>query len=130
MKDSSRIYKILEILCVLFWFLLDGFWLFEWEILTYIFAGIALSLALLMFACIKREAVVVLVACADVSWLLFNICWAVGDLSGTATALTMAKVLFWIGVAFCAFAFLKAEAGQKFQVMVLSRMRVLKLLSK
>lgn len=126
-KDSrSQTYTILEILCVFFWFLMDGFWLLEWKFLTYTFSVIAIAIACLMFFCIKRERVVVLIACADTSWLLFNVLWAVGDLSEIARATLAAKALFLVGGVFCLCAFLVSKARERLHVLVLSRMRILK----
>jgi hypothetical protein len=125
-SGSARIYTALEILCVFFWFLLDGFWLMEWKWLTYGFSVAAVATACLMFCFIKRERVVVLIACADTSWLLLNILWAVGDLSKVPQALLAAKWLFLVAGIFCLVAFLATEAQRRLQVLILSRLRILK----
>jgi hypothetical protein len=117
---------VLEILCVLFWFLLDGFWLMEWKFLTYGFSVIAMATALLMFRYIKRERVLVLIACADTSWLLLNILWAVGDLSKIHHALVAAKMLFVVGAMFCFLAFCATESSKRIHLLILSRLRILK----
>jgi len=124
--QSQKTYTILEILCVLFWFLLDGFWLMEWKFLTYIFSVIAMVTAFVMFRFIKKERVLVLVACADTSWLILNILWAIGDLSKIPQALGGAKIFFAIGVIFCFIAFCFSEAGERLQFLILSRLRILK----
>jgi hypothetical protein len=124
--SKTRAYTILEILCVFVWFLLDGFWLLEWKYLTYAFSVIAVATALLMFRFIKKERVIVLVACADTSWLILNILWAIGDLSKIQQALFAAKILFLIGGIFCFIAFCASEASKRLHVLVLSRLRILK----
>lgn len=116
----------MEILCVFFWFLLDGFWLLEWKFLTYAFSVIALATAALMFRFIKRERVIVLVACADTSWLLLNVLWAMGDLSQIQQAILAAKILFLVGGLFCFVAFWTSESHKRLNLLVLSRMRILK----
>jgi hypothetical protein len=123
---ETKTYTVLEILCVFFWFLLDGFWLMEWKALTYSFSVAAIATAFLMFAYIKREKVIVLIACADTSWLILNVLWAIGDLSKVAQALLAAKILFFVGGAFCALAFCATEARKRIQVLILSRLRILK----
>ena len=109
-----------------FWFLLDGFWLLEWKFLTYLFSVIAIATAFLMFRFIKKERVIVLVACADTSWLLLNVLWAVGDLSQVQQALIAAKILFLVGGLFCLCAFWSSESSKRLHVLILSRMRILK----
>jgi hypothetical protein len=123
---KTKTYSTLEILCVFFWFLLDGFWLLEWKFLTYFFSVIALAVAASMFCFIKRERVIILVACADTSWLLLNVLWAVGDLSEIQQTLAAAKVLFLVGGLLCFAAFWVSEAHKRLGVLVLSRMRILK----
>ena len=125
-NSESQVYTILEILCVLFWFLLDGFWLMEWKLLTYAFSVIALLTAALMFVFIKRQRVVVLIACADTSWLLLNVLWAVGDLSKVPRALVAAKTLFLVGGLFCLLAFYVSDSSKRLQLLILSRLRILK----
>jgi hypothetical protein len=125
-ESQARIYTILEILCVFFWFLLDGFWLMEWKLLTYAFSVIALATAFLMFRFIKKERVIILIACADTSWLLLNVLWAVGDLSKVHNALVVAKALFLVGGLFCILAFCASESTKRLQLLILSRLRILK----
>ena len=117
---------MLEILCVFFWFLLDGFWLMEWKFLTYLFSALAIGIAVVMFRYIKRERVVVLVACADFSWLVLNVLWAVGDMSKIEPALTAAKWLFLLGGLLCFAAFFCSDAHKRYQALALSRVRILK----
>lgn len=124
--STARTYTILEILCVFFWFLLDGFWLLEWKHLTYVFSVIAIITAALMFWFIKKERVIVMVACADTCWLILNVFWAVGDLSKIPQALLTAKIFFGIGGLFCLVAFLVSEARLRLHFLILSRLRILK----
>lgn len=124
--SNPQTYRVLEIFCVFFWFLLDGFWLMEWKFLTYLFSVFAIGIALWMFWHIKRERVVILVACADSSWLLLNVLWAVGDMSKIEPALTAAKWLFLAGGLFCFAAFISSESHKRFQALALSRVRILK----
>lgn len=124
--SDSKIYTILEILCVFFWFLLDGFWLMEWKLLTYVFSAIAIGTAGLMFRFIRHEKVIILIACADTSWLCLNVLWAVGDLSKVHPALVAAKALFLVGGVFCLLAFCATEARKRLHVLILSRLRILK----
>jgi hypothetical protein len=124
--SKSRAFTFLELLCVFFWFLLDGFWLLEWKFLTYAFSVVAIVTAFLMFWFIKKERVIVLVACADTCWLILNILWAVGDLSKIPQALLTAKIFFVIGGIFCFAAFCVSEARERLHFLVLSRLRILK----
>lgn len=125
-NSESQTYTVLEILCVFFWFLLDGFWLMEWKFLTYIFSVIAIATAFLMFRFIKRERVIVLIACADTSWLMLNILWAIGDLSKVHPALLIAKSLFLVGGLFCFWAYCATESNRRLHLLILSRLRILK----
>lgn len=125
-ESDSKIYTILEIICVFFWFLLDGFWLMEWKYLTYGFSVLALATAVAMFRFIKCEKVIVLIACADTTWLLLNVLWAVGDLSEIQTSIIAAKSLFLVGTLFCVLAFFAAEARKRIHLLILSRLRILK----
>ena len=125
-ESKSKVYTVLEIVCVFFWFLLDGFWLLEWKALTYGFSALALATAAAMFVFIKRERVVVLIACADTCWLLLNVLWAVGDLSQIQQAIVAAKILFVVGGLLCFCAFWSADAHKRLHVLILSRMRILK----
>ena len=117
---------MLEILCVFFWFLLDGFWLMEWKFLTYGFSVIAIATAFLMFRFIKKERVIILIACADTSWLTLNILWAIDDLSKVHPALVAAKGLFLVGGLFCVLAFCASDSAKGLNALVLSRLRILK----
>ncbi len=123
---DAKTYTVLEILCVFFWFLLDGFWLMEWKLMTYGFSVLAVATACLMFRYIKRERVIVLIACADTSWLVLNILWAIGDLSKVHSALLAAKALFFVGGLFCFLAFCATETSRRLHVLILSRLRILK----
>ncbi|HEY4489901.1 MAG TPA: hypothetical protein VJC12_01435 [Candidatus Paceibacterota bacterium] len=124
--DKTEIYTSLEILCVFFWFVFDGFWLLEWKALTYIFCALSLLMAVAMFFYIKREKALVLIALADSSWLACNITWALGDLSQIQTAVSAAKVLFLLGIMFFLGAFYVAEARKRISNLVLSRLRIMK----
>ena len=84
----------------------------------------------LMFRFIKRERVIVLIACADTSWLLLNILWAIGDLSKVHHALLVAKSLFLVGGLFCFWAYCATESSRRLHVLVLSRLRILKFFQK
>ena len=117
---------MLEIICVFFWFLLDGFWLMEWKFPTYLFSALAIGIAIWMFGCIKRDRVVILVASADFSWLLLNVLWAVGDLSKIDPAITAAKWLFLLGGILCFIAFVISDSHKRVHTLALSRLRVLK----
>lgn len=101
MKDRSKIYTALELLCVFFWFLLDGFWLMEWRVLAYCFSIMAVVSAIAMIFYIENNLTVVLVASADSCWLLTNILWCIGDLSHIKPALAAAKVVFGISLLIC-----------------------------
>ena len=125
-SSDSQIYSLLEIVCVFFWFLLDGFWLMEWKFLTYLFSALAIATAIPMFWFIKRDRVVVLVACADFCWLVLNVLWAVGDISKIDPAITAAKWLFLLGGLFCFAAFFCSDSHRRVHTLALSRLRVLK----
>ena len=125
--DSAREqeYSTFELLCVFSWFLLDGFWLMEWKWLTYIFAVVSFAMAEMMFVCIKHERTVVLITCADVSWLLSNTLWAIGDLEKSTRFLTVAKFSFLIGLGFCVAAFTSSGKHRSLGI-VLGRMRIIR----
>ena len=122
--SNPQRYRFLEIICVFFWFLLDGFWLMEWKFPTYLFSVLAIAIA--MFRYIKRDRVVILVACADFSWLVLNVLWAVGDMSKIDPAITAAKWLFLLGGILCFAAFLVSDSHKRVHTLALSRLRVLK----
>ena len=125
-NSKSQTYIVLEILCVFFWFLLDGFWLMEWKLLTHWSSAIAIALGCAMFFFIRKDKVVILVACADMCWLLFNVLWAVGDLEKIPKAVYAAKLLFLAGGLFCIAAFSVADARKRLQTLILSRLRIMK----
>ena len=125
-NSNTQKYRTLEIICVFFWFLLDGFWLMEWRIPTYLFSALAIAIAIWMFPYIKRNRVVILVACADFCWLVLNVLWAVGDMSKIEPALTAAKWLFLLGGLFCFAAFVLSDSHKRVHTLALSRLRVLK----
>jgi hypothetical protein len=134
---ESKTFAALELLCVFFWFVLDGFWLMEWRQLTYAFSALAIGTGLAMFFFIAHQLPVILVACADFSWLLTNILWAVGDLSEVKPAIGAARVLFWVGLVICgaaaaAAAWQRALNWDKSRLtpgasLVLARLRILQL---
>jgi hypothetical protein len=105
---------------------LDGFWLLEVRLVTYLFSVLAAAFAISMFFYIARNKALILVACADSSWLACNILWAVGDLSHVPRALLAAKVMFFVGLLLCAAAYQASEPGQRLSALVLSRLRVMK----
>jgi hypothetical protein len=125
-ERRKEMFSAVELLCVFFWFLLDGFWLMEWRVLTYAFSILALGAAGMMFLFINRQRAVVFVTCADTSWLLCNVSWAVGDLAHVPAAIRIAKALFLVGLFFCACAFHSADK-RGFLSLVLSRMRIISL---
>src|SRR5262245_61193087 len=126
MKNQSNRYTVLELLCVFCWFVLDGFWLLEAPLVTYTFSALSAAFAVTMFFYIERKKALILVACADSCWLACNILWAVGDLSHVARALIAAKLMFFVGLAFCAGAYQASDPGKRLSALVLSRLRVMK----
>jgi hypothetical protein len=126
MNETSKTYSALELLCVFFWFLLDGFWLIKWTIAVHVFSALALAAAASMFFFIKREIVLVLVACADLSWLVCNITWAAGDLSHVPGALFSAKVVFFVGLALCGGALFAADSDRRWSSLILRRIRIIR----
>lgn len=127
MKTQREInYTVLELLCVFCWFVLDGFWLMEWTTMTYLFSAFAILFALVMFAYIKREPVIIIIALADTSWLVCNISWAIGDLSKIHSALILAKAIFFTGLGLCLLAFLVSGARIQLSELILSRLRIMK----
>jgi hypothetical protein len=122
--ENKKLYNRLEVLCVFFWFLLDGFWLMEWQTLTYVFSALALATGLLMLKYVERKTVVILVTGADLSWLIVNIMWAIGDLGHRHDFITLAKWGFLVGGLFCAAAISCSDAHQ---AITLSRIRILNL---
>lgn len=129
-ERRAKIYTIAEILCVFCWFVLDGFWLFENRFWTYVFSFPAVIAAIVMFKFIKPEACVLLVACADTCWLLFNIFWAIGDMEHLKVFLLLSKHLFVWGLVFCGMAFYLTDARKKLSVLLLSRLRIMKFFEK
>ena len=127
MEKAEKL-AVLEILCVFFWFLFDGFWLMEWVGLTYAGSLISFSLAVAIFFYLEREIVSMLIAVVDTFWLLMNIFWIVADFSKLDWALEAAKISFLIGISVFVLAFIISASGKKFVQLLLRRLRVLKLL--
>lgn len=127
MKEAEKL-AVLEILCVFFWFLFDGFWLMEWMRLTYAGSLISFSLDMAIFFYLEREILAILIAVVDTFWLLMNIFWIVADFSKLDWALEAAKISFWIGTFIFIIAFVISASGRQFVQLVLRRLRVLKLL--
>ena len=127
MEKAEKL-AVLEILCVFFWFLFDGFWLMEWVGLTYTGSLISFSLAVAIFFYLEREIVSMLIAVVDTFWLLMNIFWIVADFSKLDWALEAAKISFLIGTSVFILAFIISASGKKFVQLLLRRLRVLKLL--
>lgn len=123
---NEKAYTVLEIVCVFFWFMLDGCWLMEWRVPTYVFSAVALMASLAMWRFIKDDTTVKMVNAADGSWLLCNCAWATGDLDHSKTALLIAKLLFAFGFTCCVLAFAFAPHGRRLSVLILSRIRILK----
>src|SRR5690242_2743645 len=119
MKNQSDRYTVLELLCVFCWFVLDGFWLLELRLVTYLFSVLAVVFAVAMFFYIERNTALILVACADSSWLACNVLWAIGDLSHVARALLLAKLMFVIGLGFCAAAYQASDPAKRLSALVL-----------
>ncbi|MDO8496709.1 MAG: hypothetical protein Q7S43_04660 [bacterium] len=127
MEKAEKL-AVLEILCVFFWFLFDGFWLMEWMWLTYAGSLISFLLAVAIFFYLEREIVAMLIAIVDTFWLLMNIFWIVADFSKLDWALEAAKISFLIGTSVFVLAFIISASGKKFVQLLLRRLRVLKLL--
>lgn len=102
----------------------------EWKSMTYGFSGITIVFAGLMFRFIKREPLIIMVACADTSWLFCNISWAVGDMDHLKPVLNFAKVIFAVGLGFVLAAFIISDWRQKLSVLILSRLRNMKYFEK
>lgn len=124
-EDREKTYTTFELLCVFSWFLLDGLWLMEWKWPTYLFAVVSFVMAAMMFVYIRHERTVVLITCADVSWLMSNTLWAIGDLEKSTRFLTTAKFSFLIGLGFCVAAF-AASGKHRSLGIVLGRMRIIR----
>ena len=120
---------LLELLCVFFWFMFDGFWLMEWALATYIGSFISLALAVAIFFYIERELVAVLIAVVDTFWLIVNTFWAIFDFTKITWTHDVAKVSFWIGTVLFVLAFMVGKPGKRIFQMVLLRFRIFKLLS-
>jgi len=123
--DQSQKLTVLELFCVFFWFMFDGFWLMEWMWPTYICSFISFSLAVKIFFYIDRTPLSILIAVVDTMWLSMNICWIVGDFSGTQWLISVAKVSFWLGATIFTLALLLSKSGQSLSL-VLRRLRVLR----
>ena len=120
---------LLELLCVFFWFLFDGFWLMEWAWATYIGSFISLVLAVAIFFYIERELVAILISVVDTFWLIVNTFWAIFDFTKIGWTHDVAKVSFWLGAVLFVLAFIVGKPGKKVFQMVLLRFRIFKLLS-
>ncbi len=120
---------LLETITVFLWFLLDGLWLMEWRVATYVCSAVCLVTCLLIFTVLERKRVLLWMASADTAWLCTNILWAVGDLQRQPALLLAAKVCFFVGVLLFAVAILISKTHKEFAELVLRRMRLLQIFS-
>jgi hypothetical protein len=126
--DRAEKIAVLELLCVFFWYLFDGFWLMEWPWATYIGSAVSISLAVAIFFYIERIPVVIIIAIVDTLWLLVNTLWAISDFTMTEWTLDLSKIFFWLGVVLFICAIIISQPGRKFKN-VLLRMKIIKLLT-
>lgn len=128
MENREKKLAFWETTCVVFWLLLDGFWLMQWHWATYFASAAAAVAGICIFFFIEKRAVAFLIACADSSWLAMNILWAVGDLPDPDIiwCLVSSKVFFGLSVLFFISAFFKSEAKNRAVNLLLRRFRLLR----
>lgn len=128
MAEREKKLALFETTCVVFWLLLDGFWLMQWHFLTYFSSAIAVIAGICIFFYVEKRVVPILIACADSSWLVMNILWAVGDLPDPdiVWCLTLSKIFFGLAVLFFVIAFFKSEAKTRTVNLLLRRLRLLR----
>ncbi len=126
----ARMVVLLETITVFLWFLLDGLWLMEWKVATYICSCACLSTCLLIFAVLERKRVLFWMAGADTAWLCTNILWAIADLEQETHLLLAAKLCFFGGVILFAVAFGLGRMHKELGELILRRMRILQIFSR
>lgn len=123
MTGEQTLRERAEIACGLAWFVLDGCWMMEWRVACYIACAFAAFWAYVIIVTTPRGKPVALAVCAaDTAWIMFNIFWAVGDLTSNALATGVAKALFFVGGFGYCVAVLIADEGR---VLVLRPLRFL-----
>jgi len=126
----KKINAICELLCVFFWFLLDGFWLYENKELTIVTSVLSIVFFFGMFATLPSNLSMILIALADGCWLTCNITWARGDLYHETFVLGEAKITFLIGCGFWLASIITAQEKNLLSAFVLSRLRVIQFFKK
>lgn len=111
-----------EATCILFWLLLDGFWLLEYRYLTYLCSGVAIIAALIILVEWGHKLEFYLIASADLLWLIMNVLWISYDFYELKLFKTAAIVIFWIAVSLFIIAFNRSNFAN---ATLLVRFRVL-----
>ena len=129
MGDREKKLAFFETTCVVFWILLDGFWLMQWEFVTYFTSTLAIAAAIPIFFYLEKKTIAYLVCCADSCWLIMNILWAMGDFPDPDIewCLTASKVLFGVAMLFFVIAFFISETKRVVLNLLLRRLRILRL---
>ena len=125
-ENKSKELILWEALCVVFWLLLDGFWLLEWKFLTYSAAFGAVFSATVMFVYLEKKLITYLVACAESLWILMGIFWATAGFYKLAWANSIAICCFVLSIVLLLTAYAKSDAKDVAQGIVMRRLRALR----
>jgi hypothetical protein len=120
-----------EVICGVFWLLSDGSWLMEWRVANMVcgYSALAAGAAILLLLLLEERRLVPILTCgAGLSWLLFSVLWAMGDLAEpkSATMLFAAKCFFFITLGWMASAFIASGWAGRTADLVLGRLRFIK----
>ena len=89
---------LIETVGSVLWFIMDGLWMLNQALPAKAIVLPTLAINLLAFRYTKRSFSQYAVVAAMNSWLLMNICWMVGDLDKDPRPVTVARVMFAVGV--------------------------------
>lgn len=81
------------------WFIMDGFWMLNYGLPAKAMIVPTLAVNLLVFRYTTRSFGQTAVVGAMNSWLLMNISWMLSDLDKDPRLLTIARVMFAVGIA-------------------------------
>ena len=82
-----------------FWFLMDGAWLLEWQLAAFLMVVPAAVFNLLIFRYTPRSYNDMAITGAMNAWLAMNALWIVADLRGTDSLVPLAKFFLLVGIA-------------------------------
>jgi hypothetical protein len=125
--DQQEKVVLVETIGSVLWFIMDGFWMLNQALPAKAMVLPTLAVNLLVFRYTKRSFSQYSIVGAMNSWLLMNICWMMGDLDKDPRPVSVARVMFALGMILLVLALAKDAMHPERSTKVLAHFRRLRI---